>query len=82
MKKLKQYSVERGFISKLLEDKDFKLLKEQQIQPYFLTGENRKVFKFIQDSLKSTGEIPTRRVIGQKFPNYELEFHLDDEGVA
>ena len=81
MKKLKQYSVERGFISKLLEDKDFKLLKEQQIQPYFLTGENRKVFKFIQDSLKSTGEIPTRRVIGQKFPNYELELHLDDEGV-
>ena len=45
MKKLKQYSVERGFISKLIESKDFKLLKDQQIQPFFLTGDNRRVFQ-------------------------------------
>ena len=75
MKKVKQYSVERGFISKLIESKDFKLLKDQQIQPFFLTGDNRRVFQYIQEQFKATGEVPTPRVINQKFPNYELESH-------
>ena len=75
MRKVKQYSVERGFISKLIETKDFKLLKDQQIQPFFLTGDNRRVFQYIQESFKTTGEVPTPRVIQQKFPSYELEQH-------
>lgn len=75
-KRVKQYSVERGFISKLIESKDFKLLKEQQIKPFFLTGDNRRVFIYIQDCFKSTGEVPTPRVIKQKFPSYDLEFHI------
>lgn len=78
MSKVKQYSVERGFISKLIESKDFKLLKDQQIQPFFLTGDNRRVFQYIQDCFKTTGEVPTPRVIQQKFPSYELEFHNVD----
>ena len=84
MKKVKQYSVERGFISKLLEDKNFKMLKQLQIQPFFLTGDNRRVFQYISDIFKETGEVPTPRVIGQKFPNYELETHIvnDDEVVG
>ena len=83
MKKVKQYSVERGFISKLIESKDFKLLKEQQIQPFFLTGDNRRVFQYIQDCFKTTGEVPTPRVIKQKFPSYELEFHsVEGESVV
>ena len=79
MSKVKQYSVERGFISKLIETKDFKLLKDLQIQPFFLTGENRRVFQYIQECFKTTGEVPTPRVIQQKFPSYELEYH-DSEG--
>ena len=83
MKKVKQYSVERGFISKLLEDKNFKMLKQLQIQPFFLTGDNRRVFQYISDIFKETGEVPTPRVIGQKFPNYELETHnVDNEEVV
>ena len=83
MKKLKQYSVERGFISKLIESKDFKLLKDQQIQPFFLTGDNRRVFQYIQECFKTTGEVPTPRVLRQKFPNYELEVHsLDGEEIV
>ena len=83
MKKLKQYSVERGFISKLIESKDFKLLKDQQIQPFFLTGDNRRVFTYIQECFKTTGEVPTPRVLRQKFPSYELEVHsLDGEEVV
>lgn len=78
MKKVKQYSVERGFISKLIESKDFKTLKDQQIQPFFLTGDNRRVFQYIQEQFKITGEVPTPRVIKQKFPSYELESHNVD----
>lgn len=78
MKKVKQYSVERGFISKLVESGDMKLLKDQQIKPFFLTGDNRRVFQFISETFKTTGEIPTQRVIGQKFPNYDLETHSVD----
>ena len=75
MKKLKQYSIEKGFISKLIESKDFKLLKDQQIQPFFLTGDNKRVFLYIQEQFKTTGEVPTPRVLNQKFPSYELETH-------
>ena len=83
MKRTKQYSVERGFISKLVESKDFKLLKDQQIQPFFLTGDNRRVFQYIQEQFKTTGEVPTPRVIKQKFPSYELEFHnVDGDDVV
>ena len=78
MKKVKQYSVERGFISKLIETKDFKTLKEKQIQPFFLTGDNRRVYQYISEVFKETGEVPTYRVIKQKFPNYELETHIVD----
>lgn len=73
--KNKNYSVERGFISKLLEEKDMKLLKDQQIKPSFLTGDNRRVFAFIQVQFKETGEVPTPRVLAQKFPSYDLEVH-------
>ena len=69
----KPYSVEKGFISKLLECKDFKLLKDQQIKPFFFTGDNRRVFNFISETFKMTGDVPTVRVINQKFPNYVLE---------
>jgi replicative DNA helicase len=79
-KKGKNYNVERGFISKLLEEKDMKLLKDQQIKPSFFTGDNRRVYSFIQNQFSSTGEIPTSRVLAQKFPNYELEVHTV-EGV-
>ena len=78
MSKIRQYSVERGFISKLLECKDMKTLKDLQIYPYFLTGENRRVFQFISETFKETGEVPTSRVLKQKFPNYELETHVVD----
>lgn len=74
----KQYSVERGFISKLVESKDFKVLKDQQIKPFFLTGDNRRVFTYIQETFKTTGEVPTPRVINRKFPSYELETHNVD----
>ena len=73
-----QYSIERGFISKLIETKDFKVLKDQQIHPFFLTGDNRRVFQYISEMFKTTGEVPTARALAQKFPSYTLEYHLVD----
>lgn len=74
----KTFSVERGFISKLIEDKNFKVLKDQQIKPFFLTGDSRRVFQFISDTFRTTGEVPTPRVLKQNFPNYKLEKHEVD----
>lgn len=74
----KNYNVEKGFISKLLEDKDMKLIKDQQIKSSFLTGENKRVFNFIQTQFRETSEVPTYRVLQQKFPNYEVETYLKD----
>ena len=52
-----------------------KLLKDVQIKPSFFTGDNKKVFLYIQDSFRESGEVPTPRVLRQKFPSYVLETH-------
>ena len=80
-KKSSQYSVEKGFISKLIECGDFKTLKDQQVKPSFLTGDNRRVFQFISEVFKETHEVPTPRVLNQKFPGYSFEYHTTDSGV-
>lgn len=77
-KTTKAYSVENGFISKLIETKDMGILKDQQIKPSFFTGENRRVFQYINNTFKETGEVPTARVLGQKFPSYSLETYTKD----
>lgn len=83
MRKLKQtYSVERGFISKLVETGDMKLLKDLQIRPNFLTGDNKRVFLYISDMFTNTGEVPTPRVLLQKFPSYKLETHTESDVVG
>ena len=75
--KPKKYNIELGFISKLVETKDMKLLKDLDIKSSFLTGENKRVFLYIQNSFIETGEIPTRRVLEHKFPDYELETYYN-----
>ena len=75
-KKSKPYNVEKAFISKLVETRDMKTLKDTQIKSTFFTGENKRVFIFIQDTFKSSGEVPTPRVLEQKFPSFSLETHV------
>lgn len=83
MSKLKQtYSVERGFISKVLETGNMKLLKDLQIKEVFLTGDNRRVFHYIMEHFKTTGEVPTPRILLQKFPSYKLETHTENDVVG
>lgn len=67
------YDVERGFISKLLQTKDIMSVKDNQIKPYYFTGEGRLAYQFIYDTVLSTGEVPTVRAFQRKFPRYALE---------
>lgn len=76
--KQKKYNIELGFVSKVVETKDMKLLKDLDIKSSFLTGENKRVFVYIQNTFRETGEVPTSRVLEQKFPSYELETYYKD----
>ena len=79
-KSVSEYNIELGFISKLIETKDMKFVKDLGITTSFFTGEHKRVFMFIQNTFKTSGEVPTPRVIQQKFPSYELEYHMTEEG--
>ena len=69
----KSFNVECGLISKLLETKDILSIKDAQIKATYFSGEHRRAFQFIYDSVLSDGEVPTVRAFERKFPNYELE---------
>jgi replicative DNA helicase len=72
------FDVEKGFITKLLVDKDISFLKDYQIKERFFTGDNRVAFKYILEAIQSTGEVPTVRAFSHRFPSYKLE-KIDDE---
>lgn len=74
----KVFDVEAGFISKLLETRDLTLVKDNQIKPSYLTGENKTAYQFIYDTVLTSGEVPTVRVFERKFPQYPLETHEVD----
>lgn len=80
-KRQKKYSIERGFISKLVETQDMTTIKEKQITTAFFTGENRNVFRYILEQYSENGAVPTPRAIQQKFGTYELET-LEDGSVG
>ena len=77
---MSQFSIEVGFISKLLETKDMTAVKDSQIKPFYFTGEHRKAYQFICDSFVADGEVPTVRAFERKFPQYTLET-VEVEGV-
>lgn len=74
------YDIDRGFISKLIETKDIKLVKEQQIRPSFFTGDSKRVFEYIERVFRETGSIPTERVVKYQFPKYPLDYIGDKVG--
>lgn len=75
------FDVERGFISKLLETKDMMTVKDNQIKIQYFSGEAKSAFKYIYDTVLSTGEVPTVRAFQKKFPSFKLD-RLDDDSVG
>ena len=74
----KPFNVENGLISKLLETKDILSIKDAQIKSTYFTGEHRRAFQYIYDSVLNDGEVPTVRAFERKFPHYNLETRLVD----
>ena len=48
--------VEKGLISKILQDRDSSALSDLQLKPRFFNGENKNAYNFIVNSLKDTGD--------------------------
>ena len=71
--------VERGLITKLLETKDIITVKDSQIKPFFFSGESRKVYEYINKYYMDNNDIPTMRLVKQKFPSYEIETYVNNE---
>lgn len=67
-----RFDVENNLLSKLIETKDYTLVKEQQIKDTFFAGENKKVFKFITEYVIKYGETPTPTVLEREFPSFKL----------
>lgn len=74
----KPFNVEVGLISKLLETKDILSIKDSQIKSTYFTGEHRRAFQYIYDSVLTDGEVPTVRAFERKFPHYSLETRVVD----
>lgn len=74
------YNIEKGFISKLLQTKDFSAVKDSQIKENYFNGEDKNAFLFIVDTFKTSGEVPTERVFRRKFPSYSLDTVENESG--
>lgn len=71
--------VEVGLITKLIESKEFGLVKDHQIKPMYFTGDNESVFMFIQEFYMENGEVPTERVMKDRFPHFRFMKKSDSE---
>ena len=77
------FDVERGLISKLLQTKDINTIKDSQIKLSYFSGDNKTAFQYIQDTVLSTGEVPTVRAFKRRFPNFKLEkVEVDGDNVV
>lgn len=78
----KQYDIEIGLLSKLLETGDLSTLEDKQIKPYYFTGDNKKAFTFIKNYYKKNGSVPTKRIINLKHPSLDFETYIDNETLV
>ena len=74
-------SVEIGLISKLLETKDYDILKDKQITAKYFEKEYQPCIRFIDDFYMKNGTVPTIRIFEKKFPDIELETYEDSVGT-
>jgi replicative DNA helicase len=80
----KAINIDLGFITKLIEDGTMSMItvQEKQIKTNFLSKEYRPIMTFLNDYYKKNGTTPTPRIFRQKFPNIELETHVDDKSMT
>jgi replicative DNA helicase len=80
----KAINIDLGFITKLIEDGTMSMItvQEKQIKTNFLSKEYRPIMTFLNDYYKKNGTTPTPRIFRQKFPNIELETHVDEKSMT
>ena len=76
------YDIERGLISQLIATKDIAFIQDQQIKREFFSGDNQNIFRYIQEYYTNHSDVPTVRIIEQKYPNYKFEYIDDHVGTA
>lgn len=72
--------IERGLISKILQERDVSILSDFKLKSGYFTGDNKTAFLYIQQMLAKTGDVPTERAFKRKLPNYKLDYTRDSEG--
>lgn len=77
---MSKLNAEIGFISKLIETKDIKVVSDYQIKTSFFTGENKRIVSYMLKHIHQFGEPPTHRVLKAKFPNIKVYTYTNDKG--
>lgn len=74
-------SVEVELLSKLLETKEYDVLKDKQITPQYFEDTYKPCINFIDDFYMKNGVVPTIRIFKNRFPNVELSTFEDSVGT-
>lgn len=69
---MQEISKEQSFITEIILSGDFLTVTENHIEPNYFRGQDKKVFKFIQDHVVKYGKTPSLTTFTKKFPEYEL----------
>lgn len=77
---MSKLNAEIGFISKLIETKDIKVVSDYQIKTSFFSGENKRIVSYMLKHIHQFGEPPTHRVLKAKFPNIKVYTYTNDKG--
>lgn len=77
---MSKLNAEIGFISKLIETKDIKVVSDYQIKTSFFTGENKRIVSYMLKHIHQFGEPPTHRVLKAKFPSIKVYTYTNDKG--
>lgn len=73
--------IEVGLISKLLETKEYDVLKDKQITLQYFEEDYKECMKFIDTFYMQNGTVPTVRIFKSKFPDFEFEEYDNQVGT-
>lgn len=75
-------NIENALISKIIYEGEFTTVTDSQITTRYLSGSNKKAFKFINDFMMKYGKVPSTKVFLKSVRNYKLVDVAElDEGM-
>ena len=67
-------SIETKLITKIIVDSSVDIVMGNRIDQTFFTGENRRIFKYIENFKLKYGEIPSEEIVNHEFPDLKLYY--------